>query len=157
MARLDMRLLVKATPEQIWPILADFEGQKRWMVDLRTLEMVGDVKEGVGALMKVTSELFGQPVIKDHMLVDYWDPPHMYSVIHIGQFTGIGYFELKPVLGGTEFIWIEEFTPPLGRLGEIGFDLVVGPHMRRVFTRSMDNVKRLAESVAAAAALSSST
>jgi hypothetical protein len=30
-------------------------------------------------------------------------------------------------------------------LGELGFSLSVGPHLRRIFRRSMENVRRLAE------------
>lgn len=152
MARLDLRVSIKATPEQIWPILADFEGQKQWMVDLRKLEIVSETKSGVGTKMEVTSELFGQPVVKDIMLVDYWQPPNIYSVIHLGSFSGTGFFELRPTSDGTDFIWVEEFKPPLGSLGEVGFNLVVGPHLRSVFSRSMENVKRLAEAVAASEA-----
>lgn len=149
MARLELRVFIRATPEQVWPILADFEGQKRWMVDLRRLEITSAVNEGVGTRMKVTSELFGLPVVKDEMVVDYWQPPHVYSVIHVGQFSGTGYFELRPTGGGTEFVWVEEFKPPLGALGELGFAVLVGPHLRRVFSRSMENVRRLAEAAAA--------
>jgi hypothetical protein len=145
MARLHLSLHVNATPEQIWSILADLEGQKRWMVDVRKLDITSDVKSGVGTKMDVISELFGLPVVKDEMVVDYWQPPHLYSVIHTGQFTGTGYFELKPEAQGAEFIWVEEFRPPLGPLGELAFNLLVGPHLRTVFMRSMENVKRLAE------------
>jgi carbon monoxide dehydrogenase subunit G len=151
MARLELRIAIDATPEQVWPVLADFEGQKRWMVDLRSLEMTSAVKQGVGARMKVTSELFGLPLVKDDMVVDYWQEPQIYSVIHIGMFSGTGYFELKPIEGGTELTWVEIFRPPFGPLGERGFDLVVGPHLRRVFMRSLSNVKRLAEEAAATA------
>jgi hypothetical protein len=157
MSRLEVTVLVNATPEQIWPIIADFEGQKRWMVDLRKLDIAGEVKEGVGAKVNVTSELFGLPLVKDVMLVDYWQPPRIYSVIHMGQFSGTGYFELKQAGDATELTWVEEFRAPLGLLGELGFKLIVGPHMRRVFTRSMTNVKRLAEAAAASALQSSMT
>ncbi|HEX5140148.1 MAG TPA: SRPBCC family protein, partial [Dehalococcoidia bacterium] len=63
-----------------------------------------------------------------------------------GQFTGTGAFVLQPAAGGTLFTWREHFKPPLGPLGELGFMLIVGPHLRRVFTKSMENVKHLAES-----------
>jgi hypothetical protein len=52
---------------------------------------------------------------------------------------------------GTLFTWIEDFEPPLGRIGEAGFALMVRPHLLRVFARSLANVKRLAEGRAAAA------
>jgi len=149
MARLELAVSINATPEQIWPILADFEGQKQWMVDLRKLDITSEVGTGIGTRMEVTSELFGLPVVKDVMVVDYWQPPLLYSVIHVGQFSGTGVFELRPAGGMTEFIWVEEFRPPLVPLGELGFKLVVAPHLRSVFLRSMTNVKRLAEAVAA--------
>ena len=152
MARLDLQILIHATPEQVWPVIADFEAQKAWMVDLRSLEVTSAVKQGVGARMKVTSELFGLPLVKDDMFVDYWQEPRIYSVIHTGQFSGTGYFELTPVAGGTRLTWVEDFKPPLGGLGELGFDLIVGPHLRRVFMRSLANVKRLAEDAAASEA-----
>lgn len=156
MARLDLRILIDATPEQIWPILADFEGQKRWMVDLRQLDITSDVTAGVGTRMEVTSELFGLPVVKDVMVVDFWQPPRIYSVIHIGRmFSGTGFFELKPAGHATELTWVEEFRPPFGPLGELGFKLGVAPHLRSVFMRSLTNVKRLAEAATASDAVES--
>lgn len=152
MARLDLRVFIRAAPEQVWSILADFEGQKQWMVDLRKLDIVSETKSGVGTTMEVTSELFGLPVVKDRMMVDSWLPPRLYTVIHLGSFSGSGSFELVPVSGGTEFRWIEEFRPPLGPLGELGFAIAVGPHLRSVFSRSMDNVRRLAEAATASGA-----
>ena len=68
---------------------------------------------------------------------------------HAGAFTGTGSFILEVVPGGTVFTWIEEFAPPLGPLGELGFSMVVGPHLRRVFRRSMNNVRDLAEGTVA--------
>jgi hypothetical protein len=144
-ARLELRLFIQATPERVWEILGGLPGQKRWMVDLRSLEVTSAVQSGLGTEVKVTSELFGLPVVKDKMMITSWEPPYRFDVEHVGAFSGWGSFLLNPVSGGTTFIWIEEFKPPLGKLGELGFSLVVGPHLRKVFRRSMGNVKRLAE------------
>jgi hypothetical protein len=148
MARLELCVHIEASPEQVWPVLADFDGQKRWMVDLRKLDITSEVRSGVGTKMDVVSELFGLPIVKDEMVVDYWLPPRIYSVIHKGQFSGRGYFELKPAGDGTDLTWVEEFRPPLGALGELAFRLAVGPHLRHVIMRSLANVKRLAEKAA---------
>jgi hypothetical protein len=145
MATLDLRLFIRATPERVWQVISDLEGQKQWMVDLRSLEITSEQKSGAGAEMDVTSDLFGLPLVKDRMVITAWDPPHRFDVAHVGSFSGIGSFILEAVPGGTVFTWIEEFAPPLGPLGEAGFSLSVGPHLRRVFRRSMDNVRRLAE------------
>jgi hypothetical protein len=79
------------------------------------------------------------------MLITTWQPPVRYDVKHQGQFTGTGAFILEPAPGGTVFCWLEDFKPPFGPLGELGFKLIVGPHMRRVFARSLANLRRLAE------------
>ena len=109
------------------------------MVDVRKLDIVTAEKQGVGAVMHVTSELFGQPIVKDVMAITAWEPPHRMDVEHRGQFL------LEGVDNGTIFTWIEDFAPPLGPLGDIAFALVIRPHLLRVFARSMTNVARLAE------------
>jgi hypothetical protein len=56
------------------------------------------------------------------MRVTDWEPGSAMEIEHTGAVTGIGRFELRPVLGGlTEFCWTERLTyPPRfgGRLGE---------------------------------------
>jgi carbon monoxide dehydrogenase subunit G len=151
-ARLDIRRFIAARPEVVWDVIRDFDRQGDWMVDLRRLEIVSDEREGAGTVMHVTSELFGLPVVKDVMTVTAWEPPYRMDVRHTGQFHGTGSFLLERVDNGTIFTWIEDFEPPLGPLGEAAFALVVRPHLRRVFARSMANVKRLAEERAAASA-----
>ena len=115
------------------------------MVDVRHLEVTSQQRQGPGTVVEVTSELFGLPLVHDVMEVRDWQPPLEYGVVHRGQFSGSGRFRLEQVPGGTVFIWQEDFRPPLGPLGELGFRLVVGPHLRRVFGRSLDNLRRLCE------------
>ena len=145
MARLDLRVFIRATPERIWEVLSDLDGQQQWMVDLRRIEITSEQQTGLGTEIGVTSELFGLPVVKDRMVITAWEPPYRFDVKHVGSFSGTGSFLLEPVRGGTVFIWLEEFKPPLGPLGGLGFAMLVGPHLRRMFRRSMDNVRRLAE------------
>jgi len=144
MAHLEIRRFIAASPERVWAVLADLEHQAAWMVDVRRLEVVTEQKQGAGAVLHVTSELFGLPVVKDVMAITAWEPPRRMDVEHRGQFHGTGSFLLDPVHNGTIFTWIEDFRPPLGPLGEAVFAIVVRPHLRRVFVRSMENVARLA-------------
>ena len=145
MAHLDIRTFIAAPPEAVWEVISDFERQRDWMVDLRSLDVVSDASRGNGTVMNVTSELFGMPIVKDVMEVTAWEPPLRMDVVHRGQFHGSGQFLLDRADNGTIFTWIEDFAPPLGPLGEAGFALVVRPHLMRVFARSIANVKRLAE------------
>jgi hypothetical protein len=144
-ARLDIRTFVRARPEAVWAVISDLSGQSRWMVDVRRLEITSETKSGPGTVIEVTSTLFGLPVVHDVMEIVRWDAPREIAVVHRGQFTGTAAFTLAPARAGTIFTWVEEFRPPFGRIGGVGFNLLVGPHLRRVFGRSMDNVRRLAE------------
>jgi uncharacterized protein YndB with AHSA1/START domain len=145
MAHLDLRTFIAAPPESVWDVLADLDRQRDWMVDLRRLDIVTEQHRGEGVVMDVTSELFGRPIVKDVMAITRWEPPHRMDVEHRGQFHGWGQFLVERVENGSIFTWIEDFKPPLGRLGELAFTLVVKPHLASVFRRSMANVKRLAE------------
>ncbi|MBI5284731.1 MAG: SRPBCC family protein [Chloroflexi bacterium] len=142
---MEIRTFIAAPPEAVWRVLADLEHQAMWMVDVRALDVVTEQKRGVGTLLHVTSELFGQPVVKDVMAITAWEPPHRMDVEHRGQFHGSGQFLIDRVDNGCIFTWIEDFAPPLGPMGELAFALIIRPHLLRVFARSMANVKRLAE------------
>jgi hypothetical protein len=143
-AHLEVRMFMPASPEAVWSVIEDLERQGDWMVDVRRLDVVTDQKRGVGAVLQVTSELFGQPLVKDVMAIRRWEPPMRMDVEHRGQFKGTGSFALDRVDNGTIFTWVEDFEPPLGPLGELGFVVAVRPHLRRVFGRSLGNVRRLA-------------
>ncbi len=149
MAYLELRQFIRATPERVWEIIADIPGQEAWMIDLRNVKITSEVKEGVGTVLEMrTTVMAGLPLLKDVMRVTKWEPPHEFAIDHIGQFSGKGAFVLEPALDGTVFIWWEYFEPPLGKLGELGYRLLVDGHLRRVFTHSLENLRRLAESTA---------
>jgi carbon monoxide dehydrogenase subunit G len=144
LAHLQIQKFIAAPPERVWDVLADLEHQAAWMVDVRKLEIVTEEKRGAGAVMHVTSELFGLPLVRDVMAITAWEPPRRMDVEHRGQFHGSGQFLLDPAANGTIFTWIEDFAPPFGPLGEAVFALVIRPHLLRVFARSMRNFARLA-------------
>jgi uncharacterized protein YndB with AHSA1/START domain len=145
MAHLELHTFIAAPREAVWEVLADLQRQGEWMVDLRDLEITSEQKRGVGTVMHVTSDLFGQPIVKDVMEITAWEPPGRMDVLHRGQFSGTGSFVIQRAENGSIFTWVEDFRPPLGPLGEAAFAIVVRPHLTRVFTRSMENVKRMAE------------
>ena len=146
MAQLDITVLIDAAPDAVWDVLADLERQGDWMVDVRRLDVVSDRKRGVGTVLDVTSELFGLPVVRDVMEITAWDPPRRIDVLHRGQFHGTGSFIVEPAAAGTTRMrWVEDFEPPLGRLGELAFLVAVRPHLMRVFGRSLRTLKRRSE------------
>ncbi len=139
-----VRVHIDAPPEAVWRVLEDLEHQGEWMVDVRRLEVVSEQKRGVGAVMRVTSELFGLAVVHDVMRVTVWHPPRRMDIEHVGRVRGTGSFLLEPSGEGTAFTWVERVRVPLGVVGEALFAVAVRPHLRRVFGRSLANVGRLA-------------
>ena len=140
-------MFIRATPQRVWDVISNLSGQQRWMVDLHRLEIVGPTRSGVGTTIDLTSKLFNLPLVHDVMDVVTWDEPREIGVVHRGAFTGTASFRLEEVPGGTVFVWVEAFKPPLGPLGELGYRLLIGPHLRRVFSHSMRNVRALAEAL----------
>ena len=145
MAHLEVKRFMEVPPGDVWRVLADLEHQGRWMVDVRTIEVVTAQNVGAGTVLRVTSELFGLPVVRDVMEVTAWQRPSRMEVVHRGQFSGTGSFVLEPIAGGTLFTWTEDFRSPLRFVGEAAFSLFVRPHLRRVFARSVANLGLLAE------------
>lgn len=152
MAHLELTRFIPVAREAVWDVLADIEGQGAWMADVRALRVVSERKRGAGAVMHVTSELFGLPVVDDVMVVTRWEPPSRMSVEHRGAFHGTGDFLLDTAENGTIFTWTEDFSPPLGVAGEAVFAIMVRPHLERVFARSIENLRRAVLERAAAGA-----
>jgi uncharacterized protein YndB with AHSA1/START domain len=149
-ARIVLRRTIKAPPERVWAIITDLSGQVRWMEDVHSLEVTSERTSGAGTVIAARTRLFGLPVLRDVMEVTAWEEPRELVVVHKGAFTGWGAFRLEPDSGGTVFVWEETFDPPLGKLGELAVRLAVAPYLQRVWGRSMENVRRLAEGAAPA-------
>jgi hypothetical protein len=80
------------------------------------------------------------------MTVTRWEPPGRMDVEHTGAFHGTGSFQIDAVDNGSIFTWVEDFRPPLGPAGELAFQLVIRPHLARVFARSLANLRDVVES-----------
>lgn len=136
---------VEAPTERVWAVLVDWEAQPRWMVDARAVEVVGQRREGLGTRLRCPTDLAFGVVVTDQLEVVEWTPPHMLGVRHTGAvIRGVAAFELRATHHGTHLRWWEEIDPPLGPLGWLG-GLAAAPLVRRVFRRSLANLKRLAE------------
>ena len=109
------------------------------MADAESIEFMGDQRSGVGTTMSVLTKV-GPLQTTDVIRVLVWDPPQSIGVRHEGLVTGEGEFRLRPIEGGTRFVWMEELVMPWyfgGRLGA----LVAKPVLAAIWRR---NLKRLA-------------
>ena len=150
--RVQVEKVIVAPRELVWEVLADWEGQVRWMVDALRVEVVSDHREGVGVVIRCPTDLLGFVTV-DVMRVTWWDPGYRMAVRHEGRLIkGDAAFELDDVPGGTRVTWWEEVAAPLGQLGEFGGEWIVGPYVTRMFRHSLDALARLCETQATRAA-----
>lgn len=147
--RLEVDRQVDAPRELVWRVLTDWERQPEWMVDARSVEVLTPQREGVGVTIRCPTNLLGVTV-EDVMRVTSWRAQEELEVTHLGRvITGSGAFLLSDTPdGGTRITWWEQVTPPFGALGEWGATALVLPILRRVFSRSLGRLARLAEAEA---------
>lgn len=133
-------MTVRAAPEAVWEVLADWERYPEWMPDVAWARRVGDL-EGVGLRLAVRTKVFGVPLVTDELVVTAWDPPRRMGIQHRGLVHGPGDWVLEAVGGGTRFTWIEDLAMPPPVLGWLALFLY-SPVLRWNFRRTMQNLAR---------------
>lgn len=136
-------VVVDAPIERAWAVLADVEGQPRWMHDLRSvrIDTPGPVRAGTRAVGRV--RILGVTV-EDPVEITEFEPPSRFAIAHEGQFTGSGLITLEPGADGTTTIvrWEEVIVPPI--LPELA-SAVLRPILGEVFQADLQRFARLVE------------
>ena len=148
--RLEIATEIAAKPELVWHVLADWEGQSRW-IPLTTVRVETPHRTGLGVRVAALSGFWvGRlPVgLLDRFIVTGWSPPDgdqaELEILHLGPyFTGEGVFRLEGHAGGTTVTCTEVFTVPGGPLGQLLARLAL-PALRAGFARSLDDFAALA-------------
>ena len=150
--RLELTQHVQAPPRVVWQVLTAWERQPEWMLDAKAVHVLTPQRMGVGVTIRCPTNLMGVTV-QDVMRVTGWEAERRLEVTHLGRIiTGSGAFVLEPEgEDATVLTWWEEVDPPLGALGEWGAATLVLPILRRIFSRSLNNLAQLAEAEGASA------
>ena len=137
-------VVIDAPIERVWAVLADIEGQPRWMADMKSVRLLTPPPVGVGTRGDSTVRILGMTV-SDPVTVTEFEPPTRFAVQHEGAFTGSGIFTLEPGADGTTTIvrWVETLRAPvLPNLGaRVGY-----PVLAAVFQADLERLRRLVES-----------
>ncbi len=148
MARIEETVHIEAPPAVVWRVLVDWEAQPRWMVDARSVTVLSPQREGAGVVLRCRTDIVAGLVITDDMVVTDWHEGVTVGVRHLDWLmAGVGAFELEPTRHGTRMTWWEELDPPFGVVGDTVAGVLAVPHVRRVFRRSLANLKRVCERV----------
>ena len=150
--RLELTQHVQAPLRVVWQVLTAWERQPEWMLDAKAVHVLTPQRMGVGVTIRCPTNLMGVTV-QDVMRVTGWEAERRLEVTHLGRIiTGSGAFVLEPEgEDATVLTWWEEVDPPLGALGEWGASTLVLPILRRIFSRSLNNLAQLAEAEGASA------
>jgi uncharacterized protein YndB with AHSA1/START domain len=147
-ARIEASTHIEAPVERVWAVLVDWEAQPSWMVDARSVEVTSEHRSGPGVVLRCRTDIAAGVVVTDEMETTEWVEQRVIGVRHTGWLVrGVGAFELEPTEAGVHFVWWEEVDAPLGPVGEAAATLLVVPQVRRVFRRSLANLKRVCEAV----------
>jgi uncharacterized protein YndB with AHSA1/START domain len=136
-------VVIDAPIERVWAVLADIEGQTRWMHDMKAVRILTDGPIGVGTIGEADVRIFGIGVT-DPVTITEFQPPTRFALTHDGMFKGGGVFDLEAGADGTTTIvrWEETLIPPvLPNLGAV----VGGPILASIFQADLERLRDLVE------------
>lgn len=142
-AALSSMIVIDAPIERVWDMLADIEGQPRWMHDMKAVRLLTPGPVGVGTVAEADVRVFGISV-KDPVAITEFEPPTRFGIRHEGSFKGHGLITLEPGADGTTTIvrWEETLIPPL--LPHLGA-MVMAPTLGSIFQADLVRLKELVE------------
>jgi uncharacterized protein YndB with AHSA1/START domain len=123
---------------RLWDALADLEGHREWMTDVRMLRFLTEQRSGVGTRYEI---IVGPLRVRDHIEVIAWDRPSELAITHrIGPARGEGRLLLAVDGSGTRLEWQARFEVPRWAGGRLTERLGV-PATRRLLTRNLGSLR----------------
>jgi uncharacterized protein YndB with AHSA1/START domain len=140
-------VVIDARIGSVWDVLADVEGQPRWMHDMKSVRLLTPGAIRVGTRAEGEIRIFGIGV-RDPITISAFEPPRRFAILHEGRFSGHGLIELEPGADGETTIvrWEETLVSPV--LPHLSA-LVLGPILGRVFQRDLESLRDLVETSSA--------
>jgi uncharacterized protein YndB with AHSA1/START domain len=139
------RIVMDAPIERVWRVVADVEGQPRWMHDMKSVRL-GPGPVGVGSRGVATVRILGIST-RDPVEIAEFEPPRRFAIRHLGTFTGHGVITLQPGADGTTTIvrWDETLVAPA--LSYVWATLAE-PLMTAIFQADLERLRDLVEAEA---------
>lgn len=147
MAKVEVSVVVNATPARVWQVIEPVERHVDWMSDAVAIRFVNGQRRGVGTAFLCDTKV-GPIKLTDRMEIIEWVPEQVMGVRHVGAVTGTGRFTLTPMDGGTHtrFRWSEEVTFPWWLGGFAGENLGGKLVMRFIWRRNLRALKQIVDS-----------
>jgi uncharacterized membrane protein len=136
-------VVIDAPIERVWQVLADIEGQPRWMHDMKAVRVLTPGPVRIGTRGEANVRIFGVGVL-DPITITAFEPPRHFAIRHEGQFSGEGDIELEAGADGSTTIvrWDETIVPPhLRHLAA----LLLAPILGTIFQADLGRLRALVE------------
>ena len=142
-APVESLIVIEAPIKRVWSVVADIEGQPRWMTDMKAVRLTTRGRVGVGTRGEATVRMYGISVT-DPITITEFEPPTRFAIRHEGIFGGTGLITLEPGADGSTTIvrWEERLTPPL--FPHLGAS-AMAPMLGRIFQADLERLRRLIE------------
>jgi len=138
--------LIKAAPERVWEVVMDPLLLERWVTIHRRLVESDPPPPRCGFRMRQVLALRGVGIEVSWELIDCQPP---YLAVWEGRgparSKALTEYRLEEADGGTNFIYLNRFQPPLGLLGTVASKALVGGVSEREAVRSLNLLKALVE------------
>jgi uncharacterized protein YndB with AHSA1/START domain len=137
-------VVIDAPIERVWAVLADIEGQPRWMHEMKSVRILTPGRVRVGTRGEATVRVFGLATT-DPVTITEFEPPTRFAITHDGSFSGGGVITLERGADGTTTIvrWEETLiAPALRHVAALAMGLVFGP----IFQADLFRLRDLVES-----------
>ncbi len=141
---IESMVVIDAPIDRVWTVVADIEGQPRWMLDMKSVRLTTPPPIGVGTRGVSTVRVLGVTVT-DPVTITEFQPPTRFALRHEGTVSGSGAITLEPGADGSTTIvrWEERLIAPfVPHLGAELLGRVFGP----IFQADLFRLRDLVES-----------
>ena len=137
-------VIINRPKAEVFEFIRDVQSHTAWMIDAKSIEIISDVKTGIGLRFRCETRL-GPLHTSDIMEITGWHEGELISIAHRGLIQGEGTFKLQDYgFDRTLFCWEEQLEVPFLLGGQITGAIIM-PILRLVFQRDLRNLRRLIE------------
>jgi uncharacterized protein YndB with AHSA1/START domain len=140
---IESMIVIDAPIERVWEVVADIEGQPRWMAEMKAVRLATPGPVRIGTTGEADVRMLGVTV-SDPIIVTEFEPPHRFAIGHEGSFKGHGLITLEAGADATTTIvrWQETLIPPV--LSHLAA-LAMTPTLTATFQGDLGRLKELVE------------
>ena len=141
MGRIEESIEIKATPEEVWPMLF-WDRLPEWLDIFNVVECTSVKRDCVGATFHVVGETAGMKAEFDVEIMELVENERAAWRSTLG---GFGRSSLTPTAAGSELRFVIDYALPYSMFGKILDKLIVGKRIGNSVRRGLEKLKNIVE------------